>query len=102
MMVLRRKWAPYITQCAVDCGRTGEPMMRSMEYAYPGHGWEKVDDQFLMGEKLLVAPQVYGKHRRTVVIPPGTWVADDGGRHEGPAVIEVETPLVRLPYFERQ
>jgi len=100
-IALRRKWAAYITACAIDCGKTGEPMMRSMEYAYPGRGWEKVDDQFLMGEKLLVAPQVSGKASRTVVIPPGRWTADDGRVYEGPMTVEIATPLERLPHFER-
>lgn len=101
-LALRRKWAAYITQCAVDCGRTGEPMMRSMEYMYPSRGWERVDDQFLMGERLLVAPQLYGKTSRKVVIPPGRWTADDGLVYEGPATVEIATPLARLPHFERR
>lgn len=100
MVALRQKWAPYIVECAKACGRTGEPMMRSLEYAYPGHGWEAVADQFLMGEKLLVAPQVgEGATSRTVVIPPGTWKADDGTTVTGPKTITVETPLERLPHF---
>ena len=101
-MALRRKWAKYITACAVDCGRTGEPMMRSMEYMFPGRGWEKVDDQFLMGEKLLVAPQVTEGTSRKVVIPPGTWTADDGQVYEGPATVSVDTPLERLPHFVKR
>ena len=102
MIALRQKWAPYITQCAVDCGKTGEPMMRSLEYMYPGHGWEKVDDQFLMGGDLLVAPQVADRDERTVVIPPGAWTADDGETVSGPKTITVKTPLARLPHFVRQ
>ena len=46
MVALRQKWAPYIVQCVVDCGKTGEPVMRAMEYAYPGLGYEQVMDQF--------------------------------------------------------
>ena len=101
-MALRRKWAKYITACAVDCGKTGEPMMRSMEYMFPGRGWEKVDDQFFMGEKLLVAPQVTEGTSRKVVIPPGTWTADDGQVYEGPATVTVDTPLERLPHFVKR
>ena len=102
MVALRQKWAPYITQCAVDAGRTGEPMLRLMEYAFPGHGYERVSDQFLMGERLLVAPVVEdGVSSRKVVIPPGKWKADDGSVVEGPTTIEVSTPLERLPYFTR-
>ena len=102
LVALRQKWAPYITQCAVDAGRTGEPMLRLMEYSFPGHGYERVTDQFLMGERLLVAPVVEdGVSSRKVVIPPGKWKADDGSVTEGPTTIEVSTPLERLPYFTR-
>lgn len=103
LVALREKWAPYLTQCAVDAGKTGEPMLRSMEYAYPGNGWEKITDQFLMGDKLLVAPQVYeNATTRKVVIPPGRWKADDGNVYTGPAEITVDTPLERIPHFVRQ
>ena len=77
-------------------------MVRSMEYQFPGHGWEQVTDQFLMGDDLLVAPQtVKGAAARAVAIPPGKWRADDGTVYSGPAMVSVKTPLSRLPYFER-
>ena len=78
-------------------------MLRSMEYEFPGNGWETVTDQFMMGSDLLVAPQVVkGATERSVAVPPGRWVADDGRVVAGPAVITVKTPLSRLPYFMRE
>lgn len=101
-IALRQKWVPYIVDCAKDCGRTGEPMMRSLEYAYPGNGYETVMDEFLMGEKLLVAPQIREDAKtRQVLIPPGRWTSDDGRVYEGPTTVEVSTPLERLPFFCR-
>ena len=102
MVALRQRWAGYIVHLAEEAGRTGEPMMRLLEYAYPGHGYEEVSDQFLMGDRLMVAPQVAkDAATRKVHIPPGRWRADDGRVHEGPAVVEVATPLARLPHFEK-
>ncbi len=102
MVALRQKWAPYIVQCAIDAGKTGEPMLRLMEYSYPGRGFERVLDQFMMGERLLVAPVVDdGVKSRKVVLPPGRWRADDGSVFDGPATVEVAAPLERLPYFEK-
>ena len=96
----RMKFTPYILGVARKCAETGEPMLRSLEYMYPGHGWEMVDDQFLLGEWLMVAPQTKkGAASRKVVVPPGRWRADDGTLVQGPQTIEVATPLARLPYF---
>ena len=76
--------------------------MRNLEYAYPGRGYATIQDEFLMGEDLLVAPVVEkGATSRKVVIPPGTWKADDGTSVTGPATVEVATPLARLPHFMR-
>lgn len=99
----RMKFTPYIVRVAKACAASGEPMLRSMEYEFPGHGWETVTDQFMMGSDLLVAPQVVkGAKKRPVVIPPGKWVADDGSVVTGPRTIEVQTPLSRLPHFTRE
>jgi alpha-glucosidase (family GH31 glycosyl hydrolase) len=99
---LRQKFAADIVALAKRAAKDGEPMMRSLEYAYPGRGYAKIMDEFLMGENLLVAPVVEkGATSRKVVIPPGRWLGDDGVEVEGPAEIVVNAPLKRLPYFKR-
>ena len=57
---------------------TGEPIMRSMEYAYPGCGYEYVDQQFMLGDKYLVAPVVDEDDSKTVYLPDGRWRDDQG------------------------
>ena len=97
---LRQKFAPRFVELAKESAHTGEPMMRNIEYNFPGMGYADIKDQFLMGENLLVAPVVEkGATSRKVVLPPGKWKADDGQIHAGPATIEIPTPLSRLPYF---
>ena len=101
LLLLRARFAPRIVALATETARTGLPMLRSMEFQYPGRGYARVLDQFMMGDGLLVAPVVEGgKKTRTVVIPEGTWRADDNTIVVGPKTVEVETPLARLPYFE--
>jgi len=98
----RMKFADRIVALARSCAVSGEPMLRNLEYAFPGRGYAGVADQFMLGDSLMVAPQVRkGARKRKVILPPGTWRADDGQVHVGPAEVEVETPLCRLPYFER-
>lgn len=55
-LALREKCLPEILK-AVECAKvTGEPIARSMEFVFPGQGMERVMDQFMVGEDLLVAP----------------------------------------------
>ena len=97
---LRQKFADLFVDLARKASKDGEPIMRNLEYAFPGRGWGEIKDEFLMGDTLLVAPQLQkGATSRDVVIPPGTWRADDGTVYEGPATVRVETPLSRIPYF---
>ena len=97
---LRQKFAPRFVELAKQSAKTGEPMMRNLEYVYPGMGYAEVKDQFMMGDDLLVAPVVEkGATSRRVLLPPGRWVADDGQEYVGPAETVVQAPLSRLPYF---
>ena len=99
-VALRQRFADRFVALAAECGRTGEPMIRNLEYGFPGMGYAGIKDEFLMGDFLLVAPVVEkGAVSRKVVLPPGRWKADDGRTYDGPAEISVAAPLARLPHF---
>ena len=101
-VALRMKFAPRFLELAKECAKTGEPMLRNMEYAFPGQGYADINDQFMMGDFLMVAPQIRkGATSREVAIPPGEWRSDDGSVITGPCRIKVDTPLSRLPHFTR-
>ena len=96
----QEKFAGFFVELAKEAGRTAEPMIRNLEYNYPGRGYANVRDQFMMGHTLLVAPVVEKDAKtRKVVLPPGRWLADDGKAYDGPATVEVDAPLARLPFF---
>ncbi|MCR5752098.1 MAG: glycoside hydrolase family 31 protein [Kiritimatiellae bacterium] len=99
----RMKHVDYILETAKASAKSGEPMLRAMEYEFPGLGAERITDQFMLGSKLLVAPQtVKGARTRKVFVPTGTWVADDGTEVVGPRTVDVATPISRLPHFVRR
>ena len=99
---LRQKFAPRFVEIAKASAKTGEPMMRNMEYSFPGMGYADIKDQFMMGDNLLVAPVVEkGATSRKVILPPGRWKADDGQIYEGSTSITISAPIDRLPYFEK-
>jgi alpha-glucosidase (family GH31 glycosyl hydrolase) len=73
-----------------------------MAYVFPKGGYEKVNDQFMLGNDILVAPVLQkGAVVRKVLFPQGTWSGDDGSQVIGPCEAHVEAPLSRLPWFRR-
>ena len=102
-MLFRSRFGPAIVALARHSARTGEPIVRPLEWSWPHQGYATIKDQFMLGDEVLVAPVVTkGARTRTVVFPPGRWVGDDGTTVEGPTKREVEVPLCRLPYYKVQ
>ena len=102
VLAVREKFTGYILAEAENSAKTGEPMLRSMEYSFPGNGFAEIMDQFTLGADLIVAPQIArGAKTREVALPPGEWIDDRGASHVGPARLTVETPIDRLVYFRR-
>ena len=100
IVALRQRFAPRFVELAKESAKTGEPMMRNLEYCFPGMGYAGILDEFMMGDDLLVAPVMEkGATSRKVVLPPGKWLADDGKTYVGPTTVEVSSPIERLPYF---
>lgn len=94
------KYADLILELAKNASNTGEPIMRYMEYEFPGEGFERVTDQFMLGEKILVAPVFkQGSTTRTVKLPSGRWQYFDGKEYDGGNSVEVKAPIDVLPVF---
>ena len=92
-----------ILELACESAQSGEPMVRSMEYVYPGNGYELVTDQFLLGEDILVAPVTEkGARSREIIFPEGNWKGEDGSIVQGPVTMLVDAPLDCLPWYVRE
>ena len=101
-VALRKEFTPYIMQLAKESSKTGEPIVRTMEYSFPNKGFELVKDQFMLGDKVLVAPVLEkGKRERIVHFPKGKWEDSSGKIIKGPTKKVVQADLDELPYFER-
>lgn len=98
---LHETMGSYILELAKQSAKTGEPIVRHMEYAFPHQGFVDCKDQFMLGDKYLVAPMIQSGCKRQVQLPKGVWKDDTGKRFKGPKKIEIDVPVDRLPYFEK-
>ena len=100
---LHVEFGPYVMDLARQAAKTGEPIVRTMEYEFPHQGFARGMSQFMLGPKWLVAPVVAEDDSVTVELPAGTWRDDLGATYVGPKQIDLKgVPLTRLPRYERQ
>ncbi|MGO4752678.1 TIM-barrel domain-containing protein, partial [Streptomyces sp. 2MCAF27] len=105
-LMLRERLRPYLKRLSEEAHATGAPAMRPLFFDFPEdeQAWD-VDDQFLLGPDVLVAPvYVAGVRARQVYLPVGTqWLDAVTGRVlEGGTRLDAETPLERIPVFIRE
>ncbi|MGW3409705.1 glycoside hydrolase family 31 protein [Streptomyces sp. NPDC000888] len=103
---LRERLRPYLGELSEQAHTTGAPPMRPLFFDFPEdeRAWE-VDDQFMLGPDLLVAPvYVAGARSRPVYLPSGAKWLDTacGTAHEGGTTLDADAPLDRIPVFVRQ
>ncbi|MER7482538.1 hypothetical protein ABTX60_33705 [Streptomyces sp. NPDC126510] len=104
-LLLRERLRPYLNELAETAHRTGAPPMRPLFFDFPGDetAWD-VDDQYMLGPDVLVAPITEaGVRERTVYLPSGSrWCdAATGTEHEGGASVSAAAPLERVPVLVR-
>ena len=103
LLELRKTLTPYLMEQIEKAGTTGEPILRYMTYEFPEAGFDTVIDQFMLGDRYLVAP-IYqkGLTGRNVALPAGDWLRNGeviNSRGETLWFEQGEDPLI---LFERQ
>ena len=102
---LRERMKPYITELMEAAHMKGSPVMRPLFYDIPEDSkcWD-VNDEYMFGPDVLVAPVMHAKMTsRKVYLPEGSrwtnyWT---GETLEGGQETEVATPLSQIPLFTR-
>jgi alpha-glucosidase len=100
----RYRLLPYMQILFWEHWRTGAPLMRPLSWHYPDDQFAcEVDDQFLFGKDILVAPILRrGRTKKSVYFPKGLWHPFDGGAPlAGGQAHIVELPLGCVPAFVR-
>ncbi|MGA3216802.1 MAG: glycoside hydrolase family 31 protein [Acidimicrobiales bacterium] len=102
---LRERLRPYLHSVARETSKTGVPIMRPLllEFSDDEACWD-IDDQFMFGPELLVAPVLeQGAGDRSVYLPAGAKWTDawTGASVSGGTVVTADAPLERIPIFLR-
>ena len=72
---MRYELMPYIYAQAKESSEKGLPMLRALFLEFPDDpGSWLIDNQYLFGSDLLVAPLFEEVTERAVYLPPGTWI----------------------------
>lgn len=99
---LREQYLPVIMDLVQQASQNGHPIVRPMEYDFPGEGYHNIKDQFMLGPDLLVAPVLQnGATSRMVNLPKGEWIWN-GKTLLGGKQIEIKAGLNELPIFQRK
>jgi alpha-glucosidase len=101
---LRYRMIPFLYTWLEASHRTGVPLFRPLLLNYQrDENTLNIDDEFMVGTNLLVAPILRPAiTRRLVYLPAGTWIDYWTGRSiKGGTVTETEAPLDTVPMFVR-
>ncbi len=104
-LFIRERMRPYITELMQAAHKKGSPVMRTLFYEFPedSAAWD-VEDAYLFGPDLLVAPIMHADCRnRKVYLPKGaSWTnVWTNSVFEGGQTLAVDAPLAQIPLFAR-
>ena len=82
---MKYKLMPYVYAQAKDCSERGLPMVRALLVEFPQDpGAWLVEDEYMFGSQILVAPLMESGSGRTVYLPKGKWIDYQTGKvYEG-------------------
>ena len=85
----------------ISSAKTGEPIVRNLEYEFPNQGFEDCKDQFMLGDSILVAPMLESGTSREVIFPEGTWKDKNNVVIKGPIKMRFNVALDDLLWFKK-
>jgi alpha-glucosidase len=101
---LRYRLLPYLYACFLSAAETGAPVQRPMIFDHQYDATLRdLDDQYLLGPDLLVAPvTVVGMTGRQVYLPAGDWYDWHSGElFGGNQFLLAPTPMDHIPVYAR-
>ena len=98
---LRMQFLPYLYAAFYRYAAEGLPPFRALVMDYPADkNTYKLDDEYLMGDRVLVAPVLAGQKTRPIYLPAGEWHDFwTNTIYTGGQTIQYEAPLTVIPLF---
>lgn len=98
---LHQKYAEVFISLAKESANSREPLVRFMEYEFPHQGFEKTNDQFMLGRNIMVAPVIKkGERKKNVKLPNGRWMYN-GEVLSGGETVQIDVTIDELPVFHK-
>lgn len=108
---MRYRLLPLYYDLARENYDTGLPVIRRLDVVYPQYAEASRNDEYLLGDYILIAPISTAEKdengvvsdTRTVFLPEGSWIdVWSGKRYAGPATVTVTHPIETSPVFVRE
>lgn len=101
---LRYSLLPYNYTLAYEQAKYGKPLIAPLYYHFPNDKIAaEVEDEFMWGENILVAPVVQkGATTRKVYLPKGNWYSQEKKLFSGGQWIELDVTIKEIPIFYRE
>ena len=78
---MKYRLMPYVYAQAKDCSERGLPMVRALLVEFPDDpGAWLVEDAYMFGSQMLVAPLLESGNERSVYLPRGKWIDYQTGK----------------------
>lgn len=101
---LKWKLMPYLYSLAAEAHETGLPVMRPMHMVFPDDpSCRYLDQQYMLGERILVSPVFHPDGTQEFYLPEGNWVhLLDGSKAEGGKWHSGKYDYFSLPLYVRE
>ncbi|QGS51481.1 TIM-barrel domain-containing protein [Spiroplasma tabanidicola] len=104
--ILKRRLLPYYKVYEKQSIEKGLPIIRPLVLEFQNDSIaSKVDNQFMLGQKIMIAPILSDqKYKRQVYFPEGQWVSffDKKQIYEGNKLYEIDCPIENTLIFVKQ
>ncbi len=78
---MKYRLMPYVYAQAKDCSNRGLPMVRALLVEFPDDpGAWNVEDEYMFGSQILVAPLMESGKQRVCYLPKGKWIDYQSGK----------------------